>query len=112
MGELAFHFKANPDVMFGLMNEPHERSASAWIGSANAAIAAIRAAGAVSQEILVPGSYWDSAWTWTSTDNAAVVGAGVQNPHIISRSRGMIISTRTVAAATPGPSLQRSASSA
>ena len=79
-GKLAFHFKANPDVMFGLMNEPHEQSASAWIGSANAAIAAIRAAGAVSQEILVPGSYWDGAWTWTSTDNAAVVGAGVQDP--------------------------------
>jgi hypothetical protein len=33
----------------------------------------------VSQEILVPGSYWDGAWTWTSTDNAAVVGTGVQD---------------------------------
>ena len=28
----------------------------------------------------MPGSYWDGAWTWTSTDNAAVVGAGVQDP--------------------------------
>ena len=79
-GKLAFHYKSNPDVMFGLMNEPHDQSASAWLSSANAAIAAIRSAGAVSQEILVPGSYWDGAWTWTTTDNAAVVGTGVQDP--------------------------------
>src|SRR5262245_33241319 len=79
-GKLAQHFEANPNVIFGLMNEPHDQSATAWLGSANAAIAAIRGAGAVSQEILVPGSYWDGAWTWTSTDNASVVGTGVQDP--------------------------------
>jgi endoglucanase len=78
-GKLAQHFAANPRVIFGLMNEPNEQSASAWLGSANAAIAAIRNTGAT-QEILVPGSYWDGGWTWTSTDNAAVVGAGVQDP--------------------------------
>ena len=61
------------------MNEPHEQSASAWLGSANAAIAAIRNAGAM-QEILVPGSYWDGAWSWTTTDNATVIGTGVQEP--------------------------------
>src|SRR5262249_21861054 len=77
--KLAQHFAANPRVIFGLMNEPNEQSASAWLSSANAAIAAIRNTGAT-QEILVPGSYWDGAWTWTSTDNAAVVGAGVQDP--------------------------------
>src|SRR5205085_3940662 len=78
-GKLAQHFASNANVIFGLMNEPNEQSASAWLGSANAAIAAIRNTGAT-QEILVPGSYWDGAWTWTSTDNAAVVGAGVQDP--------------------------------
>ena len=36
--------------------------------------------GSTTQEILVPGSYWDGAWTWTTTDNAAVVGAGIQDP--------------------------------
>jgi endoglucanase len=75
--KLAAHFKSNPKVIFGLMNEPHDQSASAWLVSANAAIAAIRNAGAVTQEILVPGSYWDGAWTWTTTDNAAVIGTGV-----------------------------------
>ena len=78
-GKLAQHFAANPRVIFGLMNEPNEQSATTWLGSANAAIAAIRGTGAT-QEILVPGSYWEGAWTWTSTDNAAVVGAGVQDP--------------------------------
>jgi hypothetical protein len=47
--------------------------------SVNDAIAAIRQSGA-NQEILVPGSYWDGAWTWTTTDNAAVIGTGVQDP--------------------------------
>jgi endoglucanase len=78
-GKLALHYQSNLSVIFGLMNEPHDQSASEWLGSANAAIAAIRAAGA-SQEILVPGSYYDGAWTWTTTDNAAVVGTGVQDP--------------------------------
>jgi aryl-phospho-beta-D-glucosidase BglC (GH1 family) len=78
-GKLAFHYKSNPDIIFGLMNEPHEQSASAWLGSTNAAISAIRSTGAA-QQILVQGSYWDGAWTWTTTDNAAVIGTGVQDP--------------------------------
>ena len=78
-GKLGVHYKSNPDIIFGLMNEPHDQSASAWLGSANAAIAAIRNAGAT-QEILVPGSYWDGAWSWTTTDNATVIGTGVQDP--------------------------------
>jgi endoglucanase len=57
-GKLAFHYKSNPEVIFGLMNEPHDQSAAAWLSSANAAIAAIRSAGAT-QQILVPDSYWD-----------------------------------------------------
>jgi hypothetical protein len=78
-GKLAFHYKSNPDVIFGLMNEPHDQSATVWLSSANAAIAAIRSAGAT-QQILVPGSYWDGAWTWTTTDNALVIGTGIQDP--------------------------------
>ena len=78
-GKLAVHYKSNPDVIFGLMNEPHVQTATEWLSSANAAIAAIRSAGAA-QQILVPGSYYDGAWTWTTSDNAAVIGTGVQNP--------------------------------
>jgi endoglucanase len=78
-GKLAAHYASNPNVMFGLMNEPHMQSASTWLVSVNAAISAIRSAGA-NQEILVPGSYYDGAWTWTTTDNAAVIGTGVVDP--------------------------------
>ena len=40
------------------------RARADWLVSANAAIAAIRSAGAL-QEILVPGTDWDGAWSWT-----------------------------------------------
>lgn len=78
-GKLAGHFESNPNVIFGLMNEPHDQSASTWLVSVNDAITAIRSTGAT-QEILVPGSYYDGAWTWTTTDNAAVIGTGVHDP--------------------------------
>ncbi|ACA15596.1 Cellulase [Methylobacterium sp. 4-46] len=79
-GKLAGHFSANPNLIFGLMNEPYAQSATQWLGSANAAIAAIRAAGATSQEILVPGSYWDGAHSWVSSDNDTVIGTGIVDP--------------------------------
>lgn len=78
-GQLAGHYASNPNVMFGLMNEPHVQTATEWLASVNAAIAAIRDAGAT-QEILVPGAYWDGAWNWTTTDNAKVIGTGVVDP--------------------------------
>jgi endoglucanase len=40
--------------------------------SDNAAIAAIRQAGA-NQEVLVPGSDWTGAWSWLSSGNAAAI---------------------------------------
>ena len=76
---LAERFADSPNVLFGLMNEPHLQSATEWLWAANAAVAAIRAAGAT-QEILVPGSYYDGAWSWTTTDNSRVVGNGVRDP--------------------------------
>ncbi|MGY2051393.1 carbohydrate-binding domain-containing protein [Methylobacterium sp. JK268] len=79
-GKLAGHFAGSQNVIFGLMNEPNAQSATQWLGSANAAIAAIRGAGATSQEILVPGAYWDGAQSWLSSDNAAVMGTGVVDP--------------------------------
>lgn len=78
-GKLSGAFKSDSNVIFGLMNEPNQQSSTSWIASANGAIGAIRASGA-RQEILVPGSYWDGAWTWTTTDNANVVGKGVVDP--------------------------------
>ncbi|MEE7475582.1 cellulase family glycosylhydrolase [Methylobacterium hispanicum] len=76
---LARHYAGSPNVIFGLMNEPHQQTAQQWLGSANAAIAAIRATGA-GQQILVPGSYWTGAHSWVSTDNDTVIGPGIRDP--------------------------------
>ena len=78
-GALADHFKSDSNVMFGIMNEPNQQTATQWLTSANDAIASIRAAGA-DQEILVPGTNWDGGWTWTTSQNAKVIGTGVQDP--------------------------------
>ncbi|ATQ67081.1 MULTISPECIES: glycoside hydrolase family 5 protein [Methylosinus] len=77
-GETARRLKRHRNVIFGLMNEPHEQSAAEWLTGANAAIAAIRASGA-RQLILAPGSYWTGAHSWTTTDNAAVM-KGIVDP--------------------------------
>jgi aryl-phospho-beta-D-glucosidase BglC (GH1 family)/20S proteasome alpha/beta subunit len=79
-GQFAGHFSSNANVLFGLMNEPHDISATQWLGSVNAAIAAIRASGATAQQILVPGTNWDGGATWVSSGNAAVIGNGVVDP--------------------------------
>ena len=77
--KLASHFKSNENVIFGLMNEPHVQTASEWLVSINAAVAAIRSTGAM-QQILVPGTNWDGAWTWKSSGNEDVIGSGVKDP--------------------------------
>ena len=79
-GQLAGHFASTSNVLFGLMNEPDAVTPAQWIVSVNAAIAAIRAAGATSQQILVPGTDWDSALSWVSSGNASIVGGGVVDP--------------------------------
>ncbi len=78
-GKIADHFKNDSNVVFGLMNEPHDQTAQQWISSVNAAVAAIRETGAP-QHILVPGTYWDGAWSWVSSDNDTVIGEGVVDP--------------------------------
>jgi len=60
--QLAAKYKSNPKIMFGIMNEPHDvPNISSWVSSVQAAVNAIRAAGATSQYILIPGSSWSSA---------------------------------------------------
>ena len=79
-GQVAGHFASESNVLFGLMNEPNNISATQWLGSVNAAIGAIRASGATTQQILVPGTYWDTASNWVSSGNAAIIGNGVIDP--------------------------------
>lgn len=62
---LARHFRGRPAVVFSLMNEPFDVHASSWAQSSNAAIAAIRKAGAINF-IIVPGTAWTGAHSWSS----------------------------------------------
>lgn len=62
---LAQVFKDNPNVIFGLMNEPHDMETELWLKDANAAIQAIRSTGAKNL-ILVPGNAYSGAHSWTS----------------------------------------------
>ncbi|MBB4413648.1 aryl-phospho-beta-D-glucosidase BglC (GH1 family) [Rhizobium cellulosilyticum] len=72
--KIASEFADDSNVRFGLMNEPQQENASDWLSISNAAIAAIRETGAT-QQVLVPGIGWTGAWSWTSGDNAKIIGA-------------------------------------
>jgi endoglucanase len=61
---LAERYRDNKWVIFGLMNEPHDIDPHLWRGAVDAAIAAIRATGALNL-ILVPGTAWTGAHSWT-----------------------------------------------
>ena len=76
---MAEHYRRRPNVIFGLMNEPHDQTPAQWLGPASAAIAAIRAAGAT-QEILVPGTYHTNGDSWVSQGNAARFGDKIADP--------------------------------
>lgn len=63
---LALRHGANPRVMFNLVNEPNTIVTEQWVDAANAAIAAIRKAGADSV-IIVPGNGWTGAYSWNQS---------------------------------------------
>jgi endoglucanase len=79
---LAAAYKGNAKVVFALMNEPHDMPTEQWLAAANAALAAIRSAGA-DNLVLVPGNGWTGAHSWTQnwygTSNATVM-TGVVDP--------------------------------
>jgi endoglucanase len=79
---LASEFKSNSKVAFGLMNEPHTMPTEQWLTSANAALAAIRTAGATNL-VTVPGNGYSGAHSWEQdwygTSNATVM-KGIKDP--------------------------------
>ena len=75
-GRMAAHFKASPNVVFGVMNEPYAQTPQQWAQAAQGSVDAIRAAGAT-QEILVSGTGWDGAHDWTTNGNSSLVGSVV-----------------------------------
>ncbi|MFA9438388.1 glycoside hydrolase family 5 protein [Uliginosibacterium sp. sgz301328] len=63
---LAEHYRDNPRVIFGLMNEPHGIAGETWAAVANDALSTIRATGA-NNLVLVPGTDWSNAHSWLKT---------------------------------------------
>jgi endoglucanase len=76
--KLSMHFKDNPFVIFGLMNEPHDMSTELWLADANAAISAIRSTGAVNL-ILVPGNAYTGAHSWNANWYGTPNGIAMRN---------------------------------
>ena len=63
-GELAKRFASNEKVIFELMNEPHDMPSSLLLANNQAAITAIRGAGAKNL-IIAPGNSWTGGHSWT-----------------------------------------------
>lgn len=78
---LARRYRANPRIVYGLMNEPVDLPARDWRAIAEASVAAIRAQG-VRALILVPGVDWTNARLWTAPEAGAnaTVMAGFRDP--------------------------------
>ncbi|KAB5588420.1 Glycoside hydrolase family 5 protein [Ceratobasidium theobromae] len=77
---LASQFKSDSKVIFDIQNEPWGIDASVVAQLNQVAINGIRAAGATSQLILVEGTSWTGAWTWTSSGNSAAF-TGLTDPN-------------------------------
>jgi endoglucanase len=77
-GKLAALYKNNPNVLYGLMNEPHDltNGAQQWFDAAQVAMTAIRNAGA-NNLVLVPGYNWTGAANWP---NDSALMANIQDP--------------------------------
>ncbi|KAH7922900.1 glycoside hydrolase family 5 protein, cellulose binding module 1 [Leucogyrophana mollusca] len=77
---LATYYAADSKVVFGIMNEPHDLpNITLWAETVQAAVTAIREAGATTQLILLPGDNYTSAETFVSGGSAAAL-AMVTNP--------------------------------
>lgn len=69
-GELARRFASNEKVLFGLMNEPHDMPSALLLSNLQAAVDAIRKAGARNL-IIAPGNSWTGGHAWTQGGSEA-----------------------------------------
>jgi endoglucanase len=77
--QLAMKYKSNNKLVFGLMNEPHDLDVPIWANSLQAAVTAIRNAGAKWQMILLPGTNFASAGKLVSSGSADAL-INIKNP--------------------------------
>ncbi|KAI9668824.1 MAG: hypothetical protein M1831_000893 [Alyxoria varia] len=57
-GAIAAKYASEKNIVFGIMNEPHDQDSAAWQKTCQKAVDAVRDAGAKDQWILVPGPPW------------------------------------------------------
>lgn len=67
---LADHYRDNRQVAFGLMNEPNGIAPARWREIVDMSVGAIRKTGARNL-LLVPGSNWTGAHSWTANGSAS-----------------------------------------
>jgi endoglucanase len=77
--QLATKYKNAANVIFGVMNEPHDLDINAWATTVQDAVTAIRSAGAMSQMILLPGTEYTSVGDFVS-DGSGPALSTVTNP--------------------------------
>lgn len=77
--QIAKKYAKEDKVIFGLMNEPHDVDVNLWADTCQAAVTAIRKAGATSQIILLPGTNFASVETFVSSGSADALAA-ITNP--------------------------------
>lgn len=76
---IAAKYADNDKVVFGLMNEPHDLDTAKWADSCQAAVTAIRKAGAKTQIILLPGNNFSSARDFVANQSADLLSK-ITNP--------------------------------
>ncbi|KAJ5464624.1 endo-beta-1-4-glucanase B [Penicillium daleae] len=76
---VATQFASNDKVIFDTNNEFNTEDQTLVLNLNQAAINAIRAAGATSQYIFVEGNSWSGAWTWTTVNTNLVSLTDPQN---------------------------------
>ncbi len=71
--QLATKYRSTANIIFGVMNEPHDLDVNTWAVSVQAAVTAIRSAGATTQIILLPGSDYTSAGSFVSDGSGSAL---------------------------------------
>lgn len=74
-------FKGSPNVIFNLMNEPHDQDGATLVATYNTAIRAIRATGATNS-IMIDGTGFSGGWSWLNGGDGsnAVLMLKVEDP--------------------------------
>ncbi|KAK3679722.1 hypothetical protein LTR78_000098 [Recurvomyces mirabilis] len=78
-GSLAAKYANNNKVAFGIMNEPHDLDINLWATTVQAAVTAIRQAGATTNYVLIPGTNYASAGQFLDNGSGAAL-LPVHNP--------------------------------